>query len=287
MKVLITGMNGQLGHELLRTVPKEWQIVALPSDRMDIRNHGSVLETVEEYAPGLIINAAAYTAVDKAEEEKEQAHSVNAAGPANLAVAATKIGCRLIHISTDFIFDGTKSSPYLPGDTPNPLGEYGASKLAGEREVSRILQGKEVIIRTAWVYSAHGRNFVKTMLNLMKRLDELSIVDDQIGSPTWAKGLAETVWNFAARPELTGTYHWTDAGVASWYDFAVAIKEEAVQQGLLDHPVLLHPIRTDQYPLPAKRPPYSVLDKSSSWNALGMKAPHWRENLRNMLAEMK
>lgn len=286
MKVLITGRNGQLGWELQRTVPKEWQIIALQSEALDITDPDAVQQSVSKYAPRLIINASAYTAVDKAEEEKVKAFAVNANGAANLAKAAKKQGARFIHISTDFVFDGKKSQPYLPKDKPKPTGVYGASKLEGEQKVSATLDNS-LIIRTAWVYSSHGNNYVKTMLNLMDERDELNIVADQVGTPTWANSLAEAIWKFASKPELKGVYHYTDSGIASWYDFAVAIQEEALRFGIIEKDIPIKPIRTQDYPTPAKRPAYSVLDKTDTWKALNHIAPHWRTNLRNMLKEFK
>ncbi|MCB2184002.1 MAG: dTDP-4-dehydrorhamnose reductase [Desulfobulbaceae bacterium] len=287
MKVLIAGGNGQLGWELQRSAPSCWQVTALKRDVFDICNIQSLEKAIKEYQPNLLINAAAYTAVDKAEEQSEQAFAVNAEGAANLARIALEHHVRLFHISTDFIFDGRKSRPYLPTDKPSPLGVYGTSKLEGEQQVQKILGNKSVIIRTSWVYSSHGNNFVKTMLRLMQERDQLSIICDQIGTPTWAGSLTDALWAFAVDPLLSGIYHWTDAGVASWYDFGVAIYEEARRIGLLDKVVTILPIRTEDYPLPAKRPPYSVLDKTSTWQALNLASSHWRVNLRQMLLEVK
>jgi dTDP-4-dehydrorhamnose reductase len=224
--------------------------------------------------------------VDKAEKDQKAAFATNSTGVFNLAEAAKKSQARFIHISTDFVFDGSKSAPYLPSDQPNPTGVYGASKLAGEEQVRAILAGNYVILRTAWVYSSHGNNFVKTMLRLMRERDRLGVVADQVGTPTWAGGLAQAVWLLAGHAALTGIFHWTDAGVASWYDFAVAIQEEAMQLGLLHKEIILSPIRTEDYPTPARRPPFSVLDKTSTWQALKYSAPHWRVNLRKMLKEL-
>jgi len=286
MKVLIAGAYGQLGWELQRSVPDGIESVALSSSELDITNGKEVDETVDRGCPRVIINAAAYTAVDKAEEEPQRAFAVNAQGAANLASAAQKIGARFIHISTDFIFDGCKSSPYLPTDQANPTGVYGKSKLAGEQKVIEINGLKQcALVRTAWVYSSHGHNFVKTMLRLMAERDHLGIVDDQVGTPTWAKTLAEAVWKLAVTDQ-DGIFHWTDAGVASWYDFAVAIQEEALSLELLKNKCAIVPIGTDDYPLPAKRPPFSVLDKSATWSKIGLSGQHWRQSLRNMLKEL-
>lgn len=286
MKILLTGANGQLGWELQRTAPAGIELAALGSQELDITDQQAVQRAVAVHTPAVIINAAAYTAVDKAEEDGERALQVNGIGAANLAQATRDGGLRLLHISTDFIFDGLKSSPYLPTDLAHPLGVYGQTKLVGEERILAITGGQDTtIIRTAWVYSSHGHNFVKTMLRLMRERDSLSIIDDQIGTPTWAHGLAQAVWG-AVQSGLTGIHHWTDAGVASWYDFAVAIMEEAHSAGLLAKRPLLRPIPARAYPLPAQRPPYAVLDKTSLWQALDWTPSHWRVELRKMLAEM-
>jgi dTDP-4-dehydrorhamnose reductase len=252
---------------------------------LDITDAAAVDNRVDETRPGVIINAAAYTAVDRAEEEPHRAFAVNRDGVAHLAQAARDSGAALIHVSTDFVFDGTKSRPYLTADKPNPQGAYGASKLAGEVAVREAMGGRALIIRTAWVYSAHGNNFVKTMLRLMNSRDGVRVVDDQIGSPTWACGLARFIVHAAERG-LRGIYHWTDAGTASWYDFAVAIREEALALGLLSRKVPIRPITTEEFPTPAKRPSYSVLDKSASRGICALDAQHWRESLRQMLSEL-
>jgi dTDP-4-dehydrorhamnose reductase len=287
MKVLLTGANGQLGWELQRTVPPGIELVAFGSGELDITDQQSVAKEVVAHAPDVIINAAAYTAVDKAEDDSERALLVNGQGAANLAQAAQEGGRRLIHISTDFIFDGRQSCPYLPADLPNPLGIYGKSKLLGEERILAITKGTNTtIIRTAWVYSSHGHNFVKTMLRLMRERDSLAVIADQIGTPTWANGLAQAVWSVLQKG-IHGVHHWTDAGVASWYDFAVAIMEEATRLGLLHNQPTIRPIPASAYPLPAQRPPYSVLDKGSLWQALDWAPSHWRVELRKMLREMK
>ena len=285
MRVLVAGAGGQLGFELKRTRPLGVELLALSSGELDLTEAGAVRRRVAEERPGLIINAAAYTAVDRAEAERERAFAVNGQGAANLAVAAREADARLIHLSTDFVFDGEKSSPYLPDDAPNPLGVYGASKLAGEERVREILGPATAIVRTAWVYSVHGHNFVKTMLRLLGEREAVSVIADQVGTPTWARHLAQALWRMAER-ELTGVHHFTDAGVASWYDFAVAIQEESLALGLLGREALIRPIATGQYPLPARRPPYSVLDKTGLWQAIDWEPSHWRAALRAMLKEL-
>ena len=287
MKVLITGAGGQVGWELQRTVSTDIEITALHRVELDIADQAAVMSVIKELQPALVINAAAYTAVDKAEEEVDRAYKVNVEGAANIARAVEDCSARLIHISTDFVFDGTGTKPYLPGDEPKPSGVYGASKLQGERAVMAETSGRAVILRTAWIYSVHGSNFVKTMLRLMAEREELGVVDDQVGTPTWAKELAKTIWLIAGKTDMQGTYHWTDDGKASWYDFALAIQEEAYGLGLLQKTIPIKPIKTEEYPTPARRPAYSVLDKTSTLEALDCKASHWRESLIKMLIELK
>jgi len=287
MKVLITGAGGQVGWELQQTVSTDIEITALHRVELDIADQAAVMSVIKELQPDLVINAAAYTAVDKAEEEVDRAYKVNVDGAANIARAVEDCSARLIHISTDFVFDGTGTKPYLPGDEPKPSGVYGASKLQGERAVMAETSGRAVILRTAWVYSVHGSNFDKTMLRLMAEREELGVVDDQVGTPTWAKELAKTIWLIAGKTDMQGTYHWTDDGKASWYDFALAIQEEAYGLGLLQKTIPIKPIKTEEYPTPARRPAYSVLDKTSTLEALDCKAPHWRESLIKMLIELK
>jgi dTDP-4-dehydrorhamnose reductase len=285
MKALITGGSGQLGWELQRCIPKNWRVFAPSSSELNLTDSAAITATLERLQPHLVINGAAYTAVDQAEQDKELTDAVNNVGVGLLAEASRQVGARFIHISTDFIFDGIKSRPYLPYDLPRPTGRYGASKLEGEKRVREIYGNQALIIRTAWVYSAHGSNFVKTMLRLLSERDHLGVVTDQVGTPTWAAGLAGAIWKLADS-EIAGIYHWTDSGVASWYDFAVAIYEEATILGILTRPVTIRPLRTEEYPTIAHRPAYSVLEKSSIFEALGYFAPHWRTQMRSMLKEI-
>ncbi len=282
---LITGAQGQLGRELQATAPADWQVLACGRRELDVTQAGAVSTVFRRERPDLIIHAAAYTDVDGAEAERDRAEAVNCAGAANIARAASEIEARMIHISTDFVFDGRQGHPYFSDDPPNPVNVYGKSKLAGEREVARITQGRALIVRTAWVYSEHGDNFVLTMLRLMRERESLAVVSDQVGSPTWGRPLAEALWAAAERPMLQGILHWTDAGVASWYDFAVAIQEEALRLGVLNRAVPIRPVRTNEFPRPARRPSYSILDKTTGWAALNGPAQHWRSNLRRMLQE--
>jgi dTDP-4-dehydrorhamnose reductase len=286
MNALIVGARGQLGRELLATAPQAVNAHGVDRGEVDICDAQAVRELIAKSAPQLVINAAGYTAVDRAESEPDQAYRVNGIAPGHLAQALNERGGRLIHVSTDYVFDGTKAMPYRREDMPRPLSVYGKSKLEGERRVAAALGARAVVIRTAWLYSTHGANFVKTMLRVMAERDEVRVVSDQIGTPTWARGLAQCIWQVAARPELTGVFHWTDAGVASWYDFAVAIQEEALALGILKRSARVVPIATSEYPAAARRPMYSVLDKAESWRDLRATAEHWRVALREMLREV-
>ena len=284
-KVLITGAGGQLGFELQRTAPVHITVIAADREQLDIRDVASVASFMELHQPDAIINAAAYTAVDKAEDEQSLAASINASGARNLAQAAADHEVKLLQISTDFVFSGDAYSP-IPPDAPcNPQGYYGRSKLDGELAIQEVLGDKAYIVRTAWLYSSHGSNFVKTMLRLMGDRQELGVIADQIGTPTWARGLAESLWQ-ALEVDAMGLHHWTDAGVASWYDFAQAIMEEGEHLGLLEKQIKLKPLTTADYPTPASRPAYSVLDKTQTWKALGLSGEHWRVALRKMMTEL-
>lgn len=287
MKVLITGANGQLGHELQRSAPAHVQCLALDRTSLDITDADTVDRVLDLRQPQLIINAAAYTAVDKAEQDEANAARINAEAPGLLARAAAERALRIIHVSTDFVFDGASSQPYRPAGQTRPLSVYGASKREGELRVLREAGEQALVLRTGWVYSAHGNNFVKTMLRLMAERDALNVVSDQMGTPTWAYGLAAAIWQFSERPQLHGVFHWSDAGTASWYDFAVAIQEEACALGLLRKAVPIHPIRSADYPAAAQRPAYAVLDKAETWTALAVEPVHWRAALRQMLSELK
>ena len=270
---------------LLETCPRDVEAVACTHVDLDVADAAAVHERILRERPALIVNAAAYTAVDKAESEPEAARAINAEGPRHLAAAAGEIGARLIHLSTDFVFDGRSSTPYRPDAPTNPLSVYGKTKLGGEAAVCAILPARAVLVRTAWVYAAQGANFMRTMLGLMRTRGEVGVVADQVGTPTAARALAEVLWQIAARPEIHGIHHWTDAGVASWYDFAVAIAEEGAALGLVPPSVSVRPIATEEYPTPAPRPAYSVLDKRSL-ASLGLAPRHWRARLREVMKEL-
>ncbi len=287
MKVLLTGASGQLGRALVNVRPRDIELTALSHDEFDITDAASAESELRTRKPDLIINAAAYTAVDRAEAEPEKAREVNELGPRNLARAAAAINARMIHVSTDYVFSGDSTRAYMPEDSAEPLGAYGRTKLAGELAVSSLLAGRSVVLRTAWVYGPTGRNFVSTMLNAMSERGRVRVVADQIGTPTATESIARVLWAYAVRPTLHGVYHWTDAGVASWYDFAVAISEEAAALGLLSRDIKVDPIVTDEYPTAARRPPFSLLDSRKTVQAIDMPQLHWRVWLRRVLGDMQ
>ena len=276
MKVLIAGAAGQVGQALARSRPEGITAVAVTRAALDIADRDAVHRAVELHRPDLVINAAAYTAVDKAESDRDEARAGNALGPRHLAEAAAVSGARLIHLSTDFVFDGMSSAPYRPDDPPAPLGVYGATKLEGERAVLAALPGRALVLRTAWVYAAAGRNFLLTMLRLMREKGAVRVVADQIGTPTRAANLANAMWQVAHRPGLRGVLHFTDAGVASWFDVAVCIGETLRAADRIGDDVAITPVDTVRFPRPAPRPRCAVLDKHATWERLGWTPPHWR-----------
>ncbi|KDE39236.1 dTDP-4-dehydrorhamnose reductase [Nitrincola lacisaponensis] len=287
-RILLTGADGQLGSELRQRVAMmtaAYTLHATDQAELDIADPAQIEAAIQDFAPDVLINAAAYTAVDQAESQRELAFKVNAEGPANLAKAAQQAGIRMIHVSTDYVFNGQQCRPWKTDDPVAPINVYGESKLAGEQAVQRYLPDA-VIIRTAWVYSRYGQNFVKTMIRLMNERDSLGIIADQIGSPTHAGRLAEILLSAVDQPEFTGISHWTDAGVASWYDFAQSIYTLGRERGLVQHDCQINPITTSDYPTPAQRPAFSVMDCQRSRAQLGH-ARHWREQLQMMLDELK
>jgi dTDP-4-dehydrorhamnose reductase len=287
MKALITGAEGQLGRALLRAVPEAAEAVGLGRAQLDVTQSDAIVEALQKHRPTVVINACAYTAVDLAESESQKAYAVNADAVGALAGACAARHIRFIHVSTDFVFDGAAGRPYRPSDATAPLSVYGASKLAGEQKIAAHAELSWCVVRTAWVYAASGRNFMLTMLRLFNERPVVRVVADQVGAPTTAASLAHCVWRAAAANNVRGILHFTDAGVASWYDFAVAIYEEAIQLGVLTKPVDVQPIRTQDYPTPARRPSYSVLDVTSTSEALGLTPIHWRTNLRKVLRELR
>jgi dTDP-4-dehydrorhamnose reductase len=286
VKVLVTGAGGQVGRALLRLTPPGAAVFGARHADLDISDPRAVERVLGELAPQVVINAAAYTDVDKAESEPQAAVRVNVVGPRVLAEAAQTLDIRLIHVSTDFVFDGYAWLPYQVDSEPKPLSVYGRTKLDGERAVYSVLGSTATILRTAWVYDAAGHNFLTTMLRIMRDNGGAKVVADQVGTPTSADSVAVALWRLAADGSPPGMFHWTNAGVASRYDFAVAIAEEAHAAGLLPKTVNVEPIATSDYPTPARRPAYSVLDKRSTCEALGLRPVHWRVALRRVLGEL-
>ncbi len=276
--VLVTGANGQLGSEIKYLSQfHNLSFIFTDIDELDITCIDDVRAFFSSHKIDYVINCAAYTAVDKAEEEKELADLVNHTAARNLAVISKEFKAKLIHISTDFVFDGKSSIPYTERDKTNPVSVYGATKLAGEKAVLKY--GREIIIiRTSWLYSSYGTNFVKTMIRLSKERDSLGIVSDQIGTPTYARDLAETILHIINSGHFqSGIYHYSNEGAASWYDFAKAIVETA---GIKCN---IYPIETSQYPTPAKRPPYSLLNKAKIKNVYAINIPDWKNSLEKCI----
>jgi dTDP-4-dehydrorhamnose reductase len=283
---LVLGGGGQVARAVIAAAPARHQVIARTRAELDIGDAAAIAGALAETRAEWLVNAAAYTAVDMAEDQPAQAAAVNDTAVGVLAAAASAAGCRLLHLSTDFVFDGNSNRAYLPDDPTNPLSVYGVSKLSGER---RVLNGggDGIVLRTAWVYAATGKNFVLTMLRLMREKEQVSVVCDQIGTPSWAAGIAAAIWGLIEARAPGGIYHWTDLGVASWYDFAVAIQDEALARGLLSRAVPVTPIPTSAYPTRARRPAFSVLDSGSTRSLIKIPGRYWRHNLRTMLDELR
>lgn len=291
VKVLITGAAGQVGCEMVKLAPDGFDVVGYNSSELDITNALQVQQIVAEQAPTLIINAAAYTAVDKAESDAERAYAVNEIGVKNLAEAALALGIPVFHISTDYVFDGTATEPYKETDPVGPTGVYGASKLAGE-QVLASSGVKHIILRTSWVFGAEGNNFVKTMLRLGKERDTLGVVADQHGCPTSASSIAKVLWQLAQKYVAEnalpwGIYHFSNAPATTWHGFACEIFKQAVEAGFLEKAPVVNPIKTRDYPTPAKRPAWSVMECSSLESLLGSGVPGWQQELSAVLKQLK
>ncbi len=286
MKILVLGGGGQVARAVAACAPAHHSVLVKSRQDLDISNESALTSTVEGCGADWIVNAAAYTAVDRAESEAGLAREVNDTAVGVMARAAARSGCRLLHLSTDFVFDGRSNRAYLPTDRTNPLSVYGATKLGGEQQI--LHHGREaIVLRTAWVYASTGRNFALTMLRLMRERDEVRVVADQIGTPTWATGIAQAIWGLIDSAAAAGMYHWTDLGIGTWYDFAVAIQDEALARGLLSRAVPVIPISTADYPTPATRPAFSVLNTEATRALVKAPARHWRHNLRMMLDELR
>lgn len=280
MRVLITGAGGQLGGALQRTAPVWADVNAIDVEDVDLTDAAMLTARLVVEAPDLIINAAAYTAVDKAESDEATARAINADAVATMVEAMASTGGKLVHVSTDYVFDGDSPVAYRPEDIRNPQSAYGRTKAEGEDK----LRPQDLLVRTAWVYEVGGANFVRTMIRLMNEREELGVVADQIGSPTWARGLARTIWELVEK-DASGIYHHSDDGAISWHDFAVAIAEDGHGLGLVRRIPVIRAIATSDYPTPAKRPAFSLLDCGKTRAMIGDRPVPWRENLRLMLEE--
>lgn len=282
MNILITGCNGQLGNEMQRLEAAHPEHTWMNTDvvELDITNQLAVEHFVAHHKVDGIVNCAAYTAVDKAESNREAATTLNTVAPAYLAAAVGKRGGWMIHISTDYVFDGTHHTPYTETDTPCPDSVYGSTKLAGEMGVQKFCKNS-MIIRTAWLYSTFGNNFVKTMIRLGNEKTELGVIFDQIGTPTYARDLAQVIMTAISQGIRPGIYHYSNEGVISWYDFTKAIHRLA---GITTCKV--RPLHTSEYPTPAHRPAYSVLDKTKIKSVYGIDIPYWEESLRECIAQL-
>jgi dTDP-4-dehydrorhamnose reductase len=284
-RILLTGAGGQVGIALQRQMPSGVELLALDRQGLDITDAEAVADIARSFRPDCIINAAAYTAVDKAESEPEAAFAINRDGAANLARAAESVKARMVQISTDYVFDGRQARPYRPDDPVNPINVYGESKLAGEVATREILGEDLLILRTAWVYSAHGKNFLTTMLRLMRERVELKVVEDQVGTPTSADSLARVILSTISH-EMKGVHHWTDAGVATWYDFACAIYDMRMAADLCVKRCDIVPIQSTDYATLAKRPGCSLLDKRSTRESIDVNGVRWENELGQVISRL-
>ncbi|MBL1376552.1 dTDP-4-dehydrorhamnose reductase [Zobellella iuensis] len=291
MRVLVIGAYGQVGSELMSSVPAGLDVRGLGSAELDISNAGQLEAVITEVNPAFIVNAAAYTAVDKAESESERAWQVNALGVKSLAQAAARQNIPVLHISTDYVFSGNARHPYKESDTTGPNGVYGASKLAGELLLSAYC-ARHIILRTSWVFGTHGNNFVKTMIRLGQERDKLGVVADQFGGPTAAAAIARAIWTlvgqYQQQGELAwGTYHFSGAPACSWHEFATEIFAQAERLELIKSSPSLEAIATSQYPTPARRPSWSVLDGEKLNTTFGVAPPDWRDELVMVLQQLQ
>ncbi|HHH43382.1 MAG TPA: dTDP-4-dehydrorhamnose reductase [Gammaproteobacteria bacterium] len=282
MTILVTGANGQLGRETVLALQAEGEsCIAIDREEVDFSRPDQVAEAIAAYAADWVINCGAYTQVDKAEQERELAFTINRDAARAVAEGVKRSGGRLLHVSTDFIFGGEQSTPYREDSKPDPLSVYGQSKLEGEQAVREVLPDA-LVVRTAWVYGVHGHNFVKTILRLAGERQELRVVDDQLGTPSWTADIVRAMRSLM-KAGASGVYQFTNEGVASWYDFAEAIVAAARQVGLPVVAETIRPIPTEDFPLPATRPAYSVMSKVKIRSVLDYPIPHWRESLHAMI----
>lgn len=286
LKIAVTGANGQLGYQLIKKLTSKVNLLVLDRATLDIANTEAVEKVLIPFAPDIIINAAAYTAVDKAEQEQELAKAINETGPENLAKVANKLDAVLIHVSTDYVFDGCSDKPYVETDSTNPQSIYGLTKLNGEQAIAKNC-AKHIILRTAWVFAEHGNNFVKTMLRLAQSRPELGVVADQIGGPTYAGDIAEAIISIVVQlnpsnDKRFGLYHFSGAPYVSWHQFACSIFEQAVAQQLIAALPKVNAITTAQYPTPAKRPAFSMLNCEKIQQAFSVYPSNWQAALNNL-----
>lgn len=287
-KFLITGANGQVGYCLTQQLQDEHEILAVGRNELDITDQSAVKKAIENFCPNVIINAAAHTAVDRAETEIELSKAINVKGPQYLAEAAKSVGAAMLHISTDYVFDGQRAGKYKESDATEPQGVYGRTKLEGEQAVAAA-NDKFIVLRTAWVFGEHGNNFVKTMLRLAKTRDTLGVVADQVGGPTYAGDIAKALIQIAEKiiageKVEYGVYHLTGEPYVSWYEFAKTIFAEAVSQNVLEKSPLVNAITTADYPTPAKRPANSCLDLTKIQQVFGIQPSDWQKALKNIKA---
>ncbi len=286
--LLLIGANGQLG----LTFRQHWQegglagkydLKALNRSDLDLADTDTITACLNELSPDLILNTAAYTAVDLAETEKDQAFKINERAVEVIGQWCAKSGSIILHVSTDFVFDGATDSPYTPDDETSPLGNYGASKLAGEQRLQEALPERYAIVRTSWLYSEYGNNFVKTMLRLMSEKEELAVVGDQIGSPTSTHSLVKFIFGWIENGCPTGVFHWNDGSAISWFEFARAIQHSGIKSGLLESEIPVRSIKTEEYPTPARRPAYSVMDRSNAEPFLSTAPQTWQAELDQVI----
>ena len=287
MRVVIFGPSGQLGRSLIASTPNSIRLDPIDRKQVELSDFRSIESRIYNSKPQYIINAAAYTNVDGAESDRDMAFRINSEAITCIAQAARRVGSFVIHISTDFVFDGESTEPYVPADVADPKTVYGASKLQGEQSLRTLIPQSSTVIRTSWLYSPFGHNFIKTMLQLMESRESISVVDDQVGCPTCAASVANAVWAAVGTNRSPGVFHWTDKGAVSWYDFAHAIQNVALEIGLLHKRIPIHSIKSDEYRGIARRPKYSVLDCSETAAVFGIRQTGWLVSLRRTLLSIK
>ena len=292
MKVLLTGGTGQIGQEILTSKPQDTQIISPNSNKLDLSDYNACKKIVKDHNPDWIINCGAYTSVDRAEKDIELSYKINSFAPKAFAEALNEINGNLLQLSTDYVFDGEQNSPYEVHQEKNPISQYGQSKALGEELIEKNIKNirNATILRTSWVISPRGKNFILTMLKLHSEKEYIKVVSDQIGSPTCAKELSKVCWKIVElkkKNKLPFILQWSDAGIASWFDIAVAVGEIGLDLGILKKKAYVYPIYSYEYPTSAKRPKYSLLNTSKTSKYLKIQANHWRENLVNILTEYK